>query len=168
MDQFEHQLAYGLGRAIAEKGWVAVNGGGPGLMHRLLEGAKSAGGTTRAVRLERHSREQSPFADQFTSSADLRARQAQMLLLADAFVALPGGIGTHYEIFEILALKNAGEMAAEIPLILLGDFFRPLERYLQSLIHVGHARGEAQAFFRFAADTSQCIEILSGFATERD
>jgi len=159
----DHRLARHLGAGIAQNGWTAVNGGGPGLMNALLQGAKEAGGATFAVQLARHHRQQSPFADQSISSPNLRQRQGLLVEQGQAFVALPGGLGTHYEIFEILSLKNAGELDAGVPLILLGDCYHDLVQHLSQLRARGYASPQSIDFFDLANDVDHCVSIIAAY-----
>lgn len=159
----DRKLAFSLGQSIAATGWTTVNGGGPGLMNAVLEGAKSKGGATYAVQLSRTQRIQSPFADASEAFANLIERQNRMMARADAFVALPGGVGTFFEIFQVLALKNAGELPAETPLILLSSSFSRLETHLRDLVRSGYARPEALAFFEVVPTVEACMDRLERY-----
>ena len=127
----EHrQLAFLLGKVCAEHGWTICNGGGPGLMNTVLQGVTSADGESVSVCLALEGRQHSPLARSILTTNDLRTRQDKLLELGDAFVALPGGIGTIYEVMEILALKNAGMIKPDVPMILLGAFWHDFEDVL--------------------------------------
>ena len=91
--QVDVNLAYDLGRQLALSGHRVINGGGPGLMDQTLQGAKSAGGETYGIRLEKQGRVHSECADQIEVFHGLWERQKRLISMGDAYIALPGGIG---------------------------------------------------------------------------
>ena len=135
----ESQLAtaYALGKDLAEAGFTTMTGGGPGLMDEPLRGAKEAGGPTIGITLTVGREIQSPYADNVFSYDELAPRQEKMIEMGDAYVALPGGLGTAYEIFNILCLKRLDVLPAATPLVLVGEYYRPLETLLQHMIEEG-------------------------------
>ena len=97
-------LAFGIGEAIGEQGWDLVWGGGKAsMMGAVAKGARSKGAATIGVipqpliNLEFEDKE----ATQMHVVSDMRTRKAKIEDLSDAFIALPGGIGTLEEFFEI-------------------------------------------------------------------
>ena len=102
------ELAMELGRTIGENGNTLVYGGNiTGLMGKLADSVKNAGGYVYGVvprKLHELGRSY-PRCDELIISEDLRDRKAIMDEQADAFIALPGGLGTLEEIIEVLNLK---------------------------------------------------------------
>ena len=97
-------LAFGIGEAIGEQGWDLVWGGGKAsMMGAVAKGARSKGAETIGVipqsliKLEFEDKD----ATQMHVVSDMRTRKAKIEDLSDAFIALPGGIGTLEEFFEI-------------------------------------------------------------------
>jgi uncharacterized protein (TIGR00730 family) len=97
-------LAFGIGEAIGEQGWDLVWGGGKAsMMGAVAKGARSKGAATIGVipqpliKLEFEDKD----ATQMHVVSDMRTRKAKIEDLSDAFIALPGGIGTLEEFFEI-------------------------------------------------------------------
>jgi uncharacterized protein (TIGR00730 family) len=97
-------LAFKIGEAIGEQGWDLVWGGGKAsMMGAVAKGARSKGAATIGVipqpliNLEFEDKE----ATQMHVVSDMRTRKAKIEDLSDAFIALPGGIGTLEEFFEI-------------------------------------------------------------------
>jgi uncharacterized protein (TIGR00730 family) len=97
-------LAFEIGEAIGEQGWDLVWGGGKAsMMGAVAKGARSKGAATIGVipqpliNLEFEDKE----ATQMHVVSDMRTRKAKIEDLSDAFIALPGGIGTLEEFFEI-------------------------------------------------------------------
>ena len=97
-------LAFGIGEAIGEQGWDLVWGGGKAsMMGAVAKGARSKGAATIGVipqpliNIEFEDKD----ATQMHVVSDMRTRKAKIEDLSDAFIALPGGIGTLEEFFEI-------------------------------------------------------------------
>ena len=97
-------LAFEIGEAIGEQGWDLVWGGGKAsMMGAVAKGARSKGAATIGVipqpliNLEFEDKD----ATQMHVVNDMRTRKAKIEDLSDAFIALPGGIGTLEEFFEI-------------------------------------------------------------------
>ena len=97
-------LAFAIGEAIGEQGWDLVWGGGKAsMMGAVAKGARSKGAATIGVipqpliNLEFEDKD----ATQMHVVSDMRTRKAKIEDLSDAFIALPGGIGTLEEFFEI-------------------------------------------------------------------
>ena len=97
-------LAFKIGEAIGEQGWDLVWGGGKAsMMGAVAKGARSKGAATIGVipqpliKLEFEDKD----ATQMHVVSDMRTRKAKIEDLSDAFIALPGGIGTLEEFFEI-------------------------------------------------------------------
>ena len=97
-------LAFGIGEAIGDQGWDLVWGGGKAsMMGAVAMGARSKGAATIGVipepliNLEFEDKD----ATQMHVVSDMRTRKAKIEDLSDAFIALPGGIGTLEEFFEI-------------------------------------------------------------------
>jgi uncharacterized protein (TIGR00730 family) len=97
-------LAFDIGKAIGEQGWDLVWGGGrSSMMGQVAKGARSVGAKTIGVipepliNLEFEDKD----ATHMHVVKNMRDRKAKIEDLADAFIALPGGIGTLEEFFEI-------------------------------------------------------------------
>ena len=104
-----HDDAYRLGKAIAAAGFGMVFGGGKfGLMGSAARGARSAGG--KVIGIAPHFFEPNGvlFEDcgEFHFTDTMRERKQKMEELSDAFVVMPGGIGTFEEFLEILTLRQ--------------------------------------------------------------
>jgi uncharacterized protein (TIGR00730 family) len=104
-------LGFDLGAAIASLGHELVWGGGAiSVMGEVAKGARSQGGRTIGVIPERLMNIE--FIDHESTElhvvADMRERKGMIENLADSFIALPGGIGTLEELFEIWVGRYLG------------------------------------------------------------
>ncbi|MGI5460602.1 TIGR00730 family Rossman fold protein [Streptomyces sp. CA-249302] len=128
-----------LGRALAESGLRLVYGGArTGLMGAVADGALAAGGAVTGV----VPRRMLPYEITHTGLTaleivpDLHARKARMAELGDAFVALPGGLGTAEELLEALAWAQLNIHRKPCVLLDPDGFYEPLLAFLE------HARDE--------------------------
>lgn len=131
------QLAAELGGAVAAKGWGLVYGGGNvGLMGEVARAALAAGGHVTGVIPHRlASREIALDAVTELLLVDtMRERKALMDERSEAFIVLPGGIGTLEELVEILTLRMLGYSDKPVVLLDPDGFWRPLEDLLRSMI----------------------------------
>jgi len=104
-------LGFNLGAAIAQRGHELVWGGGAiSVMGEVAKGARAHGGRTIGVIPERLMNVE--FIDHDSSElhvvADMRERKGLIEKLSDSFIALPGGIGTLEEFFEIWVGRYLG------------------------------------------------------------
>ena len=97
-------LAAAVGHGVAARGWTLVSGGGCKSMMGAVAGAARAAGA-RTVGVIPRSMVDREWADRASDELlvvdSMRERKAQMEARADAFIALPGGLGTCEELFEI-------------------------------------------------------------------
>ena len=134
-----------LGRLIAERGWVLLNGGrNTGVMAASAEGAQQAGGTVVGLLPDCDRQKASPHLDLAIVTGLGDARNVINVLSSDVVIACPGGAGTLSEV--ALALKNGK------PVILLGfDPGPAVERY------------KAQGLLRSARDPNEAVELAADF-----
>ena len=117
------ELAAAVGRGIAERGWQLVSGGGRHSMMGAVAFAARSGGA-RTVGVIPHSLVGREWADHESDELllvdSMRERKALMEAHADAFLALPGGVGTCEELFEVWTSGYLGMHAK--PVVLLDPF----------------------------------------------
>ena len=167
----EHEAAARrLGRAIAEHGATAVYGGGcTGLMGAFADAALEAGAEVigvipRAVfDLERRH----GVALVHRGVSDLRIvdtmheRKACMAALADAFVALPGAMGTIEELLESLTGSSIGLHAKPCWIINSAGYFDPLLAQLEAAADAGLLRPDDQGLLQVATDPERPVAALA-------
>ncbi|MDI6796459.1 MAG: TIGR00725 family protein [Desulfatibacillaceae bacterium] len=142
-DEKSLAIARQLGRLIAQKGWVLLNGGrNAGIMEASAQGAKEAGGITVGVLPDDHAQRASRFVDIPILTGMGSARNCVNILSSRVVVACAGGLGTLSEV--ALALKF------NRPVILLGFDPGPLVESLAG----------SDLLFR-AKTPEQAVEIIS-------
>jgi uncharacterized protein (TIGR00730 family) len=90
----------------------------------------------------------------------MRARKALMEARADAFLVLPGGIGTMEELFEIWTSRYL--LMHRKPVVLLNafDFYAPLLALIEHLRSAGFVRSEAVAALHVVTDASTALDVI--------
>ena len=110
-----------------------VTGGGPGLMQAANEGAKSAGATgSLGIRVELpFEQDVNPFVEQAFEHETFFTRLHHFVLASDAFVVVPGGIGTVLEMLMIWQLLQVRHVK-DVPLILVGKMWKGLVEWART------------------------------------
>jgi uncharacterized protein (TIGR00730 family) len=139
------EVAALLGRTLARRQTTVVYGGGhTGLMGALADGALAEGGTVIGVipegLAERELAHQGLSEQHIVTT--MHERKALMATLSDAFLAMPGGLGTLDELFEIWTWAQLGIHKKPIGLLDVDGFFRPLLELTQKLASAGFVRPE--------------------------
>jgi len=159
------QAARGLGELLARRGLTLVYGGGDvGLMGELARSALEAGGQVIGVipRLL-HERVQGLPLSALEVTPDMHARKRRMYELADAFLALPGGIGTVEEFFEVYTWCQLGLHGKPIGLLDTAGFYQPLLAFLDALVREGFLRPAHRASFLVGEQPETLLEALQSY-----
>jgi uncharacterized protein (TIGR00730 family) len=132
-----------LGRSIAKSGLRLIYGGGTrGIMGAVAEGALRAGGKVTGI-IPRFliNREATETAldrlDELVITDNMHERKHSMFEKSDAFVALPGGIGTVEEIIEIMTWAQLGHHRKPIVFGNVGGFWDPMLALLDHMTAEG-------------------------------
>lgn len=129
-----YETARQLGAALAQAGCAIANGGYGGTMLAAAEGATGVGGTVYGVTCTAFGRKgPNRYITEEISTASLAQRIAKLIELGDAYIVLAGGTGTLLELAQVWELKNKGFAGADKPIILLGNFWRPLPDMMVSV-----------------------------------
>lgn len=142
--------AYELGRLLAQNHFGLVYGGsGTGLMGVVANGVIENKGEAIGV-LPHFLKDREvahPNLSQLILVADMHQRKAKMNELADAFVVLPGGLGTLEECFEILTWSQLGLHNKPVILLNLDGFYNPLLLLIENLNNHGFIKYHDIPFF---------------------
>ncbi|HSD22042.1 MAG TPA: TIGR00730 family Rossman fold protein [Anaeromyxobacter sp.] len=139
------EIAREVGRTLARRGLGLVYGGGSvGLMGAVATSALEAGGEVDGViprALEARELAHGGLT-RLHRVASMHERKAKMNELSDAFVALPGGMGTLEELSEILTWAQLGLHAKPCGLLDVEGYYRPLVAYFDHAVAEGFLRPE--------------------------
>ena len=155
-----------LAAELAEQHIDVVFGGGHvGLMGVLADSALAAGGRVYGVIPE--ALEQSELAHggltQLDVVADMHERKARMAELADAFIALPGGIGTLEELFEVWTWAQLGMHGKPVALFNVEGFFDPLRAFVDGLVDEGFLKPEFRDMLVVSDELSVILERFRAY-----
>ena len=161
------QAAEQLGQAIGRRGWRLVYGGGRvGLMGAVADATLAAGGTVVGVipeslmRLEVGHRGLSELLVVRT----MHERKQAMAERADAFVALPGGIGTFEELFEVWTWRHLGYHQHPIGLLDVKGYYEPLIAFLDRTVVEGFVNEAQMAMVTRQSDVEELLDRLHAAA----
>ena len=133
-----------MGRYLAESGRRIVYGGGrTGLMGALAEGALAAGGKVVGI-MPRHLVEREVAHTGLTTLhvvESMHERKSLLAELSDGFLAMPGGLGTMEELFEIWTWGQLGLHGKPYGLFEINGFFAPLLAFLDHAVSEGFIQG---------------------------
>ncbi|WP_445166560.1 LOG family protein [Mycolicibacterium sp. Dal123E01] len=155
-------LAHRVGQAIAERGWTLVSGGGNvSAMGAVAEGARSRGGRTVGVipKALVHRELADVDADELIVTDTMRQRKQIMEDRSDAFLTLPGGIGTLEELFETWTAGYLGMHAKPVVLLDPVGHYDGLRTWLASLIDTGYVSQSALDRLVVVTDVESAIEV---------
>jgi uncharacterized protein (TIGR00730 family) len=132
--------ARGFGKILAENGIRLVYGGGSiGLMGALASSVIEHGGGATGIIPEFLTAKERPrrLAQEQIITRDMHERKATMFARADAFVALPGGIGTLEELVEQMTWAQLGRHKKPILIANINGFWNPLLALLAHMRELG-------------------------------
>jgi uncharacterized protein (TIGR00730 family) len=157
-----HADARGVGAAIAARGHVLVYGGGrTGLMGSVADAALAGGGIVQGVILREFVEQDvhHPGIAELHCVEDMRSRKAGLDERADAFIALPGGLGTLEEVAEILSFRKLGHHRRPMVLLSTASYFDPLLALIERAISDGFERPDARAYLQVARDAQAAVAL---------
>jgi uncharacterized protein (TIGR00730 family) len=160
------EAARAMGTALAAGGIGLVYGGGRvGLMGVVADAVLAASGEVIGVIPDHMSdREIAHFGiTDLRVVGSMHERKALMYELSDGFVALPGGLGTLEELFEITTWSQLGLHAKPTGLLDVAGFYTPLVRFLDQLVTEGFVAERHRRLLRVADKPSALLEQLAAF-----
>ena len=155
-----------LGKALAERDITLVYGGGNvGLMGVVADAAMAAGGQVIGVipqalvdkEVGHHE------VSELIVVHDMHQRKLKMATLADAFIALPGGIGTLEELFETFTWLQLGFHKKPVGLLDVEGYYEHLKLFLDRMVAENFLRADQLALLHRATEADSLIEELAKF-----
>jgi uncharacterized protein (TIGR00730 family) len=158
------EAARTMGGEIARRGWTLVYGGGSvGLMGILADAALAEGGRVVGV-IPRFLYEWEVGHDDLTELEiveTLTERKVRMGDLADAFVSLPGGIGTLDELFEALSWAQLGLEDKPNGLLNVNGYYDALIAFLDRFVEAGFVKPKHRALLVAGSDVGELLDLLA-------
>lgn len=165
------ETAYRLGQALARAGIEVITGGGrTGMMAAVEEGAMAEGGKTTGIIPEfMYEREwHHKGLSRLEIVPDMHTRKATMARLADAVIALPGGIGTFEELFEIITWRQLGLFGGNIVIFNINNYFAPMLSMFSQAIGEGFMRPDHKNLFTVAESVEEALAAATADPLEQD
>jgi hypothetical protein len=155
-----------FGALLARRGIGVVYGGGAiGLMGLVADGASKAGGEVIGVipdALRAREQDHSGLSELHVV-ANMHERKAMMAELSDAFVALPGGIGTFEELFEVWTWSQLGYHAKPCALLNVNGFYDAMRSFIDHVVAEGFLREEHRDMLMVHQDPEVLLDALTGY-----
>ena len=163
LDSAFFELGEALGRAMAARGHTLVFGGGAhGLMGAAARGAAANGGRIVGV---------APWffdapgilyenCTELVRMDTMAERKTIMRERSDAFIALPGGIGTMEEVLEVITLRTLGQTDKSVALLDCEGYWLPMVEALRHSVETGFAKAGLMDAFACFTDPEACLRYL--------
>lgn len=155
-----------LGRLLAERGLTLVYGGSHlGVMGAVADGALQAGGEVIGVLPQPLFRREVAHAGltELIAVNTMHERKARMAELADAFVALPGGVGTLDEFCEIITWAQLGIHTKPCVLLNVERYFDSFLRLLDHAVEERFLRPEHRSLILEVSDLDSLFPLLDSY-----
>jgi uncharacterized protein (TIGR00730 family) len=159
-----------LGQLLAERRIELVYGGGNvGLMGRIADAVITAGGrVTGVIPRDLQERELAHAgATELLVVESMHERKARMADAADAFIAMPGGIGTLEELFETYTWLQLGFHDKPLGLLNVAGFYDGLLRFLDQLVESRFLRLQHRSMLAVDTDPARLLDTLARFESPR-
>lgn len=158
------ELAHRVGAAIGQRGWTLVSGGGNvSAMGAVAAGARASGGRTVGVipKALVHRELADVEADELVVTDTMRQRKQVMEDRSDAFLALPGGIGTLEELFETWTAGYLGMHDKPVVLLDPHGHYDGLRTWLDSLVVTGYVAQAALDRLVVVGDVEAALDLCA-------
>ncbi len=146
-----------MGEFMAERGHGLVFGAGAnGLMGAAARGVKRGGGNVVGVipKFFKNNDIEAIYGgcDELIFTETMRERKAIMEERADSFIVTPGGIGTYEELYEILTLKQLGQLDKTIVILNINGFYNDMLAALEGAIGKSFVTEKCRTLFTCVDD----------------
>jgi len=159
------------GRALAEAGFTQINGGGrTGLMRCATDGALEGGGKVRAVILREFL--DRGFCHPHFEGEDLiveesmPGRKKGLYELGDAFLTLPGGLGTFEEVLEVLSWRQLGFHDKPLVFLDVDGYYQPMLALIRSSVERGFTAPDFMEAFGIVETPAEAIDFLKSYVPQ--
>ena len=163
LDRIYYDAAEHLGRRIAARGHGLVFGGGAqGLMGATARGLAAGGGLITGIAPRFFDKPGILYKEcsEFIFTDTMRERKELMEKLSDAFIMAPGGIGTYEEFFEVLTLKQLGQLNKPIAVFNVNGYYELLLRLLEDTVSKGFMKASCLDIFGIFDDADEMLDYI--------
>ena len=142
---------------------VVFGGGGIGLMGKIADSILENNGTITGV-IPSFMKDQGwdhSNVNEMIITSDMGERKKQMFAMADAIVALPGGVGTLEELTEAITLKQLGLFKGPVIILNTLNFYKSLIDFFEHMVSESFLRKEHQAIWEIASSPEEVMTLLA-------
>lgn len=168
-DHPDYRLASETGRLLAERGWMAITGAGPGIMAAGLEGAgrENSFGVNILLPFEQDANHAIDGDEKLATFRYFFTRKLTFMKESDAFVMVPGGFGTLDEAFELLTLVQTGK-SYPVPIVLLdhpgSTYWSHWQSFVEDELLAGGRISEPDtSLYLHTHDPAEAVEYICSF-----
>ena len=158
-----YDAAEALGALMARQGHTLVFGGGQeGIMGAVARGAHAHGGKIIGIAPRFFDRPGILFEEctEFIYTDTMRERKALMEEHSEAFMALPGGIGTYEEFFEMLTLKQLGRHNKPMVMLNTRGYYDPMAAMLQNTVDEGFMSADCLELYGVCNSPAEALDYI--------
>ncbi|HSK92412.1 MAG TPA: TIGR00730 family Rossman fold protein [Euzebyales bacterium] len=159
------EVAAAVGTGLARRGWSLVYGGGSvGLMGVTARAALAAGAHVTGVIPHKLADRELALHEvtELIHTHTMRERKQIMDDRSDAFLILPGGIGTLEELTEMVSLRQLGYHDRPIVVLDADDFWEPLRAQLQRMADRGMLHAPMGRLWAWTETVDEALDALAG------
>ncbi len=163
------EAAYNFGKTLAERGHNLVYGGGKvGLMGTVADGAMSAGAQVTGIITEKLKEKEVGHhgITELITVQTMHQRKQMMAEHADAFVALPGGIGTFEELFEVLTWNQLKYHQKPCGILNVAGYYDDLARFLRHVVTEGFLKDRHLQSLAIDSDPTALLGKMSQYVPD--
>ncbi|MDH5761760.1 MAG: TIGR00730 family Rossman fold protein [Nitrospinota bacterium] len=160
------EAATDLGRRMGEAGIDLIYGGASiGLMGAVARGVHEKGGRVTGVLPKFFKKKEIEYgeADELIVTGTMRERKAVMDERSDAFIVLPGGVGTLEEAMEIFSLIQLKQTAKPLVFINTDSFYDGIIRHFEKLVELKFAKEETLNMYALVESPEEAVEYIENF-----
>jgi uncharacterized protein (TIGR00730 family) len=152
-----------MGEGIAKAGWSLVfGGGGNGLMGEVAKAVQQGGGEVQGIMPAFLQALEPPVSEEekLIVTPHIQERKALMLKMSDAFVVLPGGLGTLDEFFEVSTEAQLSVHNKPIVVVNVDGYYDALDAMLRAIVERGFAKDSVFKLYHLAEGSDAALKIL--------
>lgn len=157
-------LAQALGTAIGQRGWQLVYGGGhAGLMGTVADATLAAGGRVVGVIPESLMQLEVGHAglSELHVVRTMHERKQLMAERSDGFIAMPGGIGTFEELFEVWTWRHLGYHSRPMGLLDTAGYWAPMLAFLRHAVSEGFMGTEQMDVLLVSSSVGELLDAMT-------
>lgn len=167
IDRVYIENVYALGKELAKRKHTLVFGGGShGLMGSSVKGVKDESGTVIGVSPRFFDVDDILYKDcnDFIYTDTMRERKELLDNLSDAFIAVPGGIGTMDELFEILTLKQLSIHNKPIVFFNINGYYDTLIKFIKEIAEKGFMKDICLDLFKVFDNYNDILDYIENYS----